>query len=100
MSFPWAEVAVGAGAGLVVGALARRTARQAIASELLVGDQALADRLREGGEKVAREAPSQVRAAIRQGITDGLDDAGLTRTEARELVGYVQTFRRVIGRIS
>lgn len=100
VSFPWAEVAVGAGAGLIVGAFARRAARQAIAGELIVGDKELAERMREGVETVAREAPTRVRAAIRQGVTDGLDGAGLTRAEARELVGYVQTFRRFLGRVS
>ena len=92
------EILLGAGAGLVVGALARQAARDAIGTQLLLGDERLAREVEAGRRTLFETAPPQIRAAVREPINAALAAAGLTRARARELVLGIERARALLGR--
>jgi hypothetical protein len=88
-----AAILIGAGAGLVVGALARKKARETIARELLLGSRRLSDAVSEGRANLLQTAPPQIRAGVDSAIADSLARAGLTEAQLRVLLGQVKRVR-------
>jgi hypothetical protein len=91
-----AAALVGAGAGLIVGAIARKKARDTIARELLVGSRRMSDAVTEGRATLLQTAPPQIREGVDQAVTQGLQRAGLTEAELRVLLGQVRRLQRYL----
>jgi hypothetical protein len=87
---------IGAGAGLVVGAVVRKRAREAIAQELLLGSRRLSSAVNDGRAALLSEAPPQIRAGVDNAISSGLSRAGLTEMQLRILIGNISRLRRLL----
>lgn len=86
-------ILIGAGAGLIVGAIARKKAREAIARELLLGSRRLSEAVSDGRTTLLQTAPPQIRAGVDAAIQDALARAGLTEAQLRVLLGQVKRLR-------
>jgi hypothetical protein len=91
---------VGLVAGTGIGLVVRKVAKGKLEEAVLTGSADLSTRLREGRVSALRDAPPEVRAGIRAGITDGLDSMGLTRAELRQYVGYATQLQTLIRRFT
>lgn len=86
-------ILIGAGAGLVVGAIARKKAREAIARELMLGSRRLSESVSDGRTTLLQTAPPQIREGVDRAISGGLARAGLTEMQLRVLIGQVKRLR-------
>jgi len=92
------EILIGAGVGLVVGALARRAAHRAIGTRLLLGDEQLAREVESGRRTLFETAPLQIKQAVRDPIDQTLASAGVTRARVSQLATAIQRARTLLGR--
>lgn len=91
------EILVGAGLGLVVGAVARKAARDAIAQQILLGGERITGGVESGRQSLLLSAPLEIKQAVRQPVDAVLMQAGLTRSEVRRLIDGIERARRIAG---